>query len=106
MGYYGGVNYGYGYAGRGYQGGYWHGDQFDYNRSVNNIHNENIRDVYDRRVEDYTRDNRVSYNGGPQGVQARPSPAEVAAFRAPHAPPMAAQVQLAKASAQLPSLIS
>jgi hypothetical protein len=99
IGYYGGVNYGYGYDGRGYQGGYWQGDRFDYNRSANNFGNTRVENVYDRRVENYTRDNRVSYNGGPQGVQARPTPAEVAAYRAPHAPPMASQVQLAKASA-------
>jgi hypothetical protein len=43
--------------------------------------------------------NRVSYNGGPQGVQARPTSAEVAAFRAPHASPMRAQVQLGRAAA-------
>jgi hypothetical protein len=92
------VNNGYGYAGRGYQGGYWHGNDFNYNRSVNNISNTNITNVYNRTVVNETTINRVSYNGGPQGVQARPTAAEVAAFRAPHAPPMAAQTQLAKAA--------
>ena len=37
VGYYGGVNYGYGYTGAGYQGGRWDHGHFFYNRSVNNI---------------------------------------------------------------------
>ena len=37
IGYYGGINYGFGYVGVGYQGGYWSGDRFNYNRSVNNV---------------------------------------------------------------------
>src|SRR5476649_2033783 len=31
VGYYGGINYGYGYGGRGYGGGRWHGGHFSYN---------------------------------------------------------------------------
>ncbi len=37
IGFYGGVNYGFGYTGNGYHGGYWQGRNFYYNRSVNNI---------------------------------------------------------------------
>ena len=32
IGYYGGVDYGFGYVGIGYQGGYWGGGHFNYNR--------------------------------------------------------------------------
>ena len=39
IGFYGGVNYGFGYGGVGYEGGYWNHGQFAYNRSVNNISN-------------------------------------------------------------------
>jgi len=49
IGYYGGINYGYGYVGVGYQGGYWNGDRFDYNRSVNNVNITNVQ-VYNRTV--------------------------------------------------------
>jgi len=42
VGFYGGVNYGYGYGGDGYQGGYWNHGSFNYNRSVNNIRGTNI----------------------------------------------------------------
>src|SRR5208337_1482389 len=37
IGFYGGVNYGYGYVGSGYQGGYWRDHQFYYNQNVNNV---------------------------------------------------------------------
>ena len=71
VGFYGGVNYGYGYVGSGYYGGYWRGGIFNYNRTVNNITNTTIiRNVYNAPVaENHT---RVSYNGGQGGVMARP----------------------------------
>src|ERR1700722_10614789 len=37
VGYYGGNDYGYGYSGVGYEGGYWNNGQFYYNRAVNNV---------------------------------------------------------------------
>src|SRR5947209_1746946 len=39
VGFYGGIDYGYGYTGRGYEGGRWEGGNFYYNRSVNNVVN-------------------------------------------------------------------
>jgi hypothetical protein len=39
VGFYGGIAYGCGYTGAGYDGGYWRGGSFFYNRSVNNITN-------------------------------------------------------------------
>ena len=102
IGFYGGVNYGYGYTGRGYQGGYWHGNDFYYNRNVNNISNVHITNVYNRTIVNnitVNNYNRASYNGGPNGVQLRPVPAEVAAYRAPHAPPMSGQLQLQREAA-------
>ena len=62
-GYYGGINYGYGYTGMGYQGGYWNNNRFYYNRSVNNVNVTNITNVYNRTVINNTTLNRVSYNG-------------------------------------------
>ena len=41
IGFYGGINYGFGYTGVGYHGGYWRGNNFYYNRSVNRV-NTNI----------------------------------------------------------------
>jgi hypothetical protein len=37
VGYYGGVNYGYGYSGNGYTGGHWVGGSFAYNSAVNHV---------------------------------------------------------------------
>lgn len=101
IGFYGGVNYGHGYVGIGYQGGYWHGNQFAYNRAVNNFGSVHVENVYNRTVviNRTIINNHVSYNGGPRGIDVRPTPAQIAAFRAPHAPPMSAQVDLRRTAA-------
>ncbi len=72
VGFYGGVNYGYGYGGDGYQGGYWQQNHFHYNRNVNNFGGTHITNVYERNVTNVTV-NRISYNGGNGGIEARPS---------------------------------
>ena len=69
VGYYGGVSYGHGYTGDGYEGGYWRGGAFFYNRTVNNISNVQINNVYNKTVVVNNVTN-VSYNGG-AGVQQR-----------------------------------
>ena len=96
IGFYGGINYGYGYTGVGYQGGYWSNGHFDYNRSVNNINVSVVHNYYSRPVMNayVTTNSRVSYNGGSGGIQVRPRPQELAALREPHAPPMQAQVEI------------
>lgn len=77
VGFYGGIAYGFGYTGFGYQGGYWNGGHVFYNRTVNNITNVSVTNVYNRTVVNNNA-TRVSYNGGPGGIAARPSPAEMA----------------------------
>ncbi len=72
IGFYGGVNYGYGYGGTGYQGGYWRDNHLYYNTAVNNVRNTNITNVYQKTVINNVTVNRVSYNGGRDGIQARP----------------------------------
>ena len=83
VGFYGGVNYGYGYGGNGYEGGYWRGGHLFYNRSVNNIGNVHVTNVYNKTVTNNVTVNRVSYNGG-NGVHAEPNAAQVAAARDHH----------------------
>jgi hypothetical protein len=97
IGFYGGLNYGFGYVGIGYQGGYWNSGHFYYNRAVNNINVTVIHNVYERKVI-VNNNIRVSFNGGPGGIQARPRPTELAALREPHAPPMTTQVQIQHAA--------
>jgi hypothetical protein len=60
IGFYGGVNYGFGYGGLGYQGGYWNGGAFYYNRSVNNVNVTNFHNVYSKTVINNTTFNHVT----------------------------------------------
>jgi len=94
MGFYGGVNYGFGYFGHGFEGGRWDGGHFFYNRSVTNINVVNVHNVYNTTViNNNTTINRVSYNGGPGGIEARASSEEESAGRERHIAPVAAQTQ-------------
>jgi hypothetical protein len=93
VGFYGGINYGFGYTGVGYWGGYWRGRDFYYNRAVNNVNITNIHNVYNRTVINNVNVNRVGYNGGPHGIQARPTSQEMAAERGRHFGATSAQVQ-------------
>jgi hypothetical protein len=77
VGFYGGVNYGYGYFGNGYSGGEWRGRDFYYNRAVNNINGTNIRNLYvNKTVINNVSVNRISYNGGRGGLSAKPTAAQ------------------------------
>jgi len=89
VGFYGGVNYGFGYGGIGFQGGYWRGGHLFYNRSVNNFGRVHITNVYNRQVTYVS--THVSYNGGTGGTHARPTAAQLAAARGPHAEATEAQ---------------
>ena len=77
VGFYGGVNYGCGYYGRGYVGGYWFGDQFVYNTAVTHVNERVVHNVYNDPSEVVRQWNRVSYNGGRGGVTARPTQREL-----------------------------
>ena len=81
VGFYGGVNYGFGYGGAGYEGGHWDNGRFFYNRSVTNVGHVNIVNVYNQPVTINQTVNRVSFNGGPNGVDAKPTPAELEAAK-------------------------
>ncbi len=103
VGFYGGINYGFGYTGSGYEGGYWRDHDFYYNREVNNIRNANITNVYDRPVRVAGGLNRGSFNG-PGGVQARPTNAQLYAARAPHLGPTPVQQQHFQLARSQPAL--
>src|SRR6185369_16599173 len=106
VGFYGGIDYGYGYFGQGYQGGRWQNGRFFYNRSVNNINVTNIHNVYNTTIINRNSNsvNRVSYNGGNGGINARPRPEEQAVARERHIPPVAAQTQHVRAARTDPQL--
>ena len=99
VGFYGGINYGFGYFGNGYEGGRWDHDRFFYNRTVNNVNVTNIHNVYNTTViNNNVTVNRVSYNGGNGGINVRPTPEQEAVERERHIPPVAAQSEHAQAA--------
>jgi hypothetical protein len=106
VGFYGGVAYGFGYFGEGYEGGRWDNGRFFYNRTVNNVNITNIHNTYNTTVinNNTTTVNRVSYNGGEGGINARPSPQEEAVARERHIAPIPAQVQHVQAARSNPEL--
>ena len=83
VGFYGGIPYGFGYGGSGYQGGRWDNGQFYYNRSVNNIGNVHVTNVYEEKVTINNVTNRVSFNGE-GGIVARPTAEEELAAHEQH----------------------
>jgi len=91
VGFYGGIDYGFGYFGHGYEGGRWQNGHFFYNTAVNRVDEHAIHNVYNSRVNE--RANRVSYNGGTGGVNERPNSQEESAARGRHIGPVAAQTQ-------------
>jgi hypothetical protein len=95
IGFYGGIDYGFGYTGHGYDGGYWRNNNFYYNQAVNRVNVNIIHNTYTRNVVVHnTTIDRVSYNGGRGGIQARPGPAEIVVLHEQRTPPMAAQLQV------------
>ncbi len=110
VGFYGGINYGFGYFGDGYVGGRWDNGQFYYNRAVSNVSVTNIRNVYNNTtVVNNTTVTRVSYNGGTGGINARPTREQEAIARERHMAPVAdqtRQVQEARANPQLRAAVN
>jgi hypothetical protein len=90
VGFYGGVNYGYGYTGVGYAGGRWEGRDFRYNSAVNNVNIASVRNTYNAPIVERPA-SRVSFNGGPGGLGARPTPQDQVAAREQHTPMIATQ---------------
>jgi WXXGXW repeat (2 copies) len=85
VGFYGGINYGYGYGGVGFVGGEWRGGAFHYNTAVTNVNATVIHNTYvNNTVVNRTVVNNVSYNGGTGGTLARPNASEEAAMREHH----------------------
>jgi hypothetical protein len=91
VGFYGGINYGYGYTGVGFFGGEWRGREFVYNRAVTNVNVTVIHNTYNRTVV-VNNVNRVSFNGGPRGIQARESERERVAEHEHHFEPRREQI--------------
>jgi WXXGXW repeat (2 copies) len=90
IGFYGGINYGFGYFGNGFYGGRWEGGHFFYNTSVWHVGGD-FHNVYNEHV-DIRNDSHVSFNGH-GGIDARATREEEDAARGRHVGPVAAQTQ-------------
>jgi hypothetical protein len=73
IGFYGGINYGFGYGGEGFFGGEWRGGAFFYNTAVMNVNSTSITNVYVNREVIVNNESHVAFNGGTGGVSARPT---------------------------------
>ena len=104
VGFYGGISYGFGYWGGGYDGGRWDGGHFFYNRTVNNVNITNIHNVYNTTVVHETVVNRVSYNGGNGGIEARATAEQETAARERHIAPVSTQTQHMQTARSNPEL--
>jgi hypothetical protein len=84
VGFYGGINYGFGFFGTGFVGGMWSGGAFHYNTAVMNVNRTVIHNTFNRTVINKNVCNnckRVSFNGGRGGVNARPTAAQMESRR-------------------------
>jgi len=98
VGFYGGINYGFGYTGTGYQGGRWDNGRFYYNTTVNNIGGARITNIYGQPIVNNTTVNRTSFNGGAGGVVAKPTTEQLLAEREPHVRATTLQADQARAA--------
>jgi len=106
VGFYGGINYGYGYNGGGFFGGEWRGGVFAYNReAVRNFGGVHVTNVYNRTIV-VNRVTNVSFNGGRGGIQARPTPEQQQFAHEPHIQRTADQVAHIHAAAQNRELLA
>jgi hypothetical protein len=101
VGFYGGINYGFGYGGVGFWGGRWEGGHFAYNTAVMNVNRTAITNTYiDNAHVNVNVGVHTAFNGGAGGIQARPSEQEQQFTHENHIAPTAEQqqhVQLAHA---------
>jgi hypothetical protein len=83
IGFYGGINYGFGYFGDGFVGGRWDAGHFYYNTAVWHVNRTVVRNVYVNKVT-IVNNNRVSFNGGNGGISARATAQQEAARNERH----------------------
>lgn len=99
VGFYGGVDYGFGYPGQGFYGGMWRGSVFRYNVVVWHV-GAGFHNVYRAPVAWHSPyHSRASFNGR-GGIDARPTPREERAMHARHIQMTQAQRQHMQRAAQ------
>jgi hypothetical protein len=110
VGYYGGIRYGFGYPGSGYEGGYWNLGVFHYNGASNNFGNVHIATVYGTSFFDGMRSaihnlvpNRASFNG-PGGEVLRPNAQQLAFAQREHSGALAEQIRQGELARSITSM--
>ncbi len=71
VGFYGGINYGHGYFGRGYVGGSWRDGRMMYNSAVTNLGNFHSNHIYSQPVANGGSSLRASYGSETTSTQCR-----------------------------------
>jgi hypothetical protein len=108
VGFYGGVNYGFGYGGVGFVGGRWNHGVFAYNSAVMNVNTTVVHNTYVDKtvVVNNTTVNRTSFNGGTGGTTAQPTAAERSAENEKHTPATSEQMSHEHAASTNKSLLA
>jgi hypothetical protein len=106
VGFYGGINYGYGYFGSGFAGGRWVDNSFAYNKAVTNVSERVAHNTYSEPVLNDATSKNVSYNGGPGGAAATPTAEERTAAAESHISATPRQRQIVLQSARNPELVA
>lgn len=108
VGFYGGVNYGYGYTGNGYWGGRWNGNTFQYNTAVTRVNKTVIHNTYvNNSFQKNVNASRTSFNGGNGGIKAQPTAEQRAAMtNAKKEGPTAQQLNRQQAAAKDKNLLA
>ena len=91
VGFYGGVNYGFGYTGVGFYGGEWRGGVFFYNTAFARVGVVGFTNVVYVHPVVVVNHSLVAFNGGPGGIVARPTAHELAYAHQAHIQPTPAQ---------------
>ena len=95
VGFYGGVDYGFGYGPHGYDGGHWDHGHFYYNTAVTHVGpGVHLAYAYNHPFPGGGAPGHASFNGGHGGVQVRPTAAQLSAGREHHVTPISAQRDL------------
>ena len=102
IGYYGGINYGFGYFGVGFTGGRWVNSSFAYNRFVSNVDARVIHNTYSESIHHDAVINRASYNRGPGGTTSIITAQERAVAGEKHFPPTTVQRRFSVQAARTP----
>ena len=98
VGFYGGINYGFGYGGSGYYGGRWSGGRFQYNTSVTRVNRSVVHSTYVNNS--FPRNNSHASFNGRGGVTARPTKADEMAAHDRHISPTSNQMAHQRSASQ------